>query len=260
MISSIHIKYQKPIAIISLNKPDRHNAFDDKLIKELTSTLLSLQGDSEIKVVILAANGKNFSAGADLEWMKRMIHFTKEENFEDAMQLVTLLKTLANFNKPTIALVQGKTLGGGVGLVASCDIVVGSTEASFCFSEAKLGLIPATIAPYVIAAIGLRSAQYYFLTASTFDVVAAQHMGLVHVIEEEEQLYKKGIEIANDLLQNGPNALSSIKKLIAKLKYMDQSLLQETAQLIADIRISDEAQEGLMAFLEKRKPNWINGS
>lgn len=244
------------IGTITLNKPERHNVFDEKIIKMLNQTVLEFENDPTIRVIILAANGKNFSAGADLDWMKRMVNFSQQENVQDAMQLVELLRTLSHLSKPTIALANGMTVGGGIGLLACCDIVIAQHTASFCFAEAKIGLVPATVAPYVISAIGKRMAQYYFLTAKTFNAQEAKEMGLVQELCEEDALHAEGVKLAHTLLHNGPTALKEIKKLLLRFNGFSQDLLQETAQLIANVRVSEEAQEGLSAFFEKRKPKW----
>lgn len=244
------------ITTLVLNKPEKHNAFDEHLITRLTQLLLRHHEDPHTRVVILTANGANFSAGADLTWMQKMISYSKEENMADAQQLATLFKTLKHLSKPTIALVQGKTFGGGLGLLACCDIVIAAADASFCFSEAKLGLVPATIAPYIIQAMGARAAQYFFLTAQPFTADMAKYHGLIHEIVESTHLLSAGHDLARRLQANGPQALTVIKQLIARCLNQDDELLTETAELIASIRISAEAQEGLSAFLEKRQPQW----
>jgi methylglutaconyl-CoA hydratase len=248
-------KSDNGITTVTLNKPQIHNAFDEYLIQELTKTFRLLNEDKATRVILLNANGKNFSAGADLNWMRRMVNFSREENVHDAMKLVELLQTLISISKPTIALAHGSTLGGGVGLLACCDIVIATETANFCFSEARFGLIPATIAPYIISAMGIRAARYYFITAETFRAHDALRMGLIHKIVPEYSL-PIGIEIAESLLQNGPNALVAIKKMLNRFQTIDENLLNETAQWIADARVSPEGQEGLAAFFEKRKPKW----
>lgn len=244
------------IGVITLNRPEKHNAFNEHIIEQLTEALLKLDRDSQVKIILLNANGKNFSAGADLEWMKRMLDYTEQENFTDAMQLVKLLKTLYHVTKPTIALAKGITLGGGVGLLCCCDIVIAEENARFSFSEAKLGLVPATISPYVIRAIGQRAARYYFLTAKTFTADEAKAIGLVQEVIPHEDMLSAGMTFAATLLKNGPQALTIIKKLVSDFDVPDDALLKESATLIAKVRTSEEAQEGISAFFEKRDPTW----
>ncbi|PLX80626.1 MAG: enoyl-CoA hydratase [Desulfuromonas sp.] len=246
-------------ATITLNRPELHNAFDDTLIGALTEELKRLERDPGVRVILLAARGKSFSSGADLNWMRRMADYSFIENLSDAMGLAELMKTLANIPKPTIALVQGAAIGGGVGLVACCDIALSSENASFCLSEVKLGLIPAVISPYVAAAIGARATRRYFITAERFDAAEAYRLGLVHEVVPGDQLVQKGEELSRLLLRNGPLAMASVKALVAEvaLNTLDDDLIADTAERIAEIRASDEGREGLSAFLEKRYPNWI---
>lgn len=248
-------------AIITLNRPEMHNAFDDTLISALTSELKRLERDKSVRVVLLAARGKSFSSGADLNWMRRMADYSFEENLTDAMGLAELMKTLANLSKPTIAVVQGAAIGGGVGLVACCDIAIASENVSFCLSEVKLGLIPAVISPYVAAAIGSRATRRYFLTAERFDATEAHRLGLVHEVVKPEELNARVARLSHLLLQNGPLAMASVKALVSEvaLSYLDDDLIADTAERIAEIRASDEGREGLSAYLEKRKPNWVRG-
>jgi methylglutaconyl-CoA hydratase len=249
-------KESNAIALLTLNRPERHNAFDDKLIQQLLAQLQNLQADPTTRIILLKANGKNFSAGADLEWMKKIAQYSESENIADALQLVELLKTLQKLSKPTIALANGITMGGGIGLLACCDIVIAEQEARFCFSEAKLGLVPATIAPYVINAIGARTALYYFLTAQIFSATEAKQINLVHEVAIEKDLLTSGMDLAVNLLKNGPNALTTIKQFMAEYISPSDTLLQGTAKLIATVRAHAEAQEGLNAFFEKRPPRW----
>jgi methylglutaconyl-CoA hydratase len=249
-------KQPNGIVTLILNRPERHNALNDQLISSLIDQLTLLDNDNDVKVVILAANGKNFSAGADLEWMKKMAHFTQEQNYQDALQLVTLFKLLHGMQKPTIVLAKGFTMGGGIGLLACCDIAIAEQEAKFCFSEAKLGLVPATIAPYIIKAIGSRVALYYFLTAKLFTAKEAQEIHLIHEVVAEKDLLTTGIDLAISLLKNGPKALNEIKQLVTKFNPFNEEILQETAKIIAEVRATQEAQEGLSAFFEKRPPKW----
>jgi methylglutaconyl-CoA hydratase len=210
-----------------------------------------------VQIIVLKANGRNFSAGADLDWMKRMVHFSEQENLVDALELANLLKVLHQSPKVTIALAHGNVIGGGIGLLACCDLVISDANSRFCFSEAKLGLIPATIAPYIIQAMGSRAAKYYFLTAKPFSAIDAKNSGLVHEIAEPEQLLTAGMRLAASLLKNGPEAIKLIKQLVADVNPIDGALINRTAALIAEVRVSPEAQEGLGAFLEKREPSWL---
>ena len=248
-------------ATITLNRPEMHNAFDDTLISALTGELRRLERDSNVRVILLAARGKSFSSGADLNWMRRMADYSFDENLADAMDLAELMKTLANLAKPTIALVQGAAIGGGVGLVACCDIALASDNASFCLSEVRLGLIPAVISPYVAAAIGARATRRYFISAERFDAAEACRLGLVHEVVRAEDLDARADSLSRTLLQNGPQAMASVKALVAEvaLSYLDDDLIADTAERIAEARASDEGREGLSAYLEKRKPNWIRG-
>ena len=248
-------------ATLTLNRPEMHNAFDDTLISALTSELKRLERDKSVRVVLLAARGKSFSSGADLNWMRRMADYSFEENLADAMALAELMKTLANLTKPTIALVQGVAIGGGVGLVACCDIAIASESVSFCLSEVKLGLIPAVISPYVTEAIGSRATRRYFLTAERFDAFEAHRLGLVHEVVKPDELNARVETLSHLLLKNGPHAMTSVKALVAEvaMSALDDDLIADTAERIAEIRASDEGREGLSAFLEKRKPNWIRG-
>jgi len=250
---------ERGCATLTLNRPELHNAFDDQLIADLAAELKRLGSDPRVRMVVLGANGRSFSAGADLGWMRRMADYTREENLADAMALAELLHLLASLPKPTIALVQGAAFGGGVGLVSACDIVLATPNASFCLSEVKLGLIPATISPYVIDAIGARAARRYFLSAERFDAERARQLGLVHEIVPAEDLDERLERLTGQLLGNGPEAMAAAKRLVADVagRPVDRALLEDTAERIAVIRASDEGKEGLAAFLEKRTPNWV---
>lgn len=256
MNNPLLFRQENRIAILTLNRPDRHNAFNDLMIDQFIQILTQLENTPAINLLILMANGKNFSAGADIEWMKKVKDFTEAENLADAKRLAKLLQMLSRFSKPTIALANGKTLGGGVGLLACCDIVLAEENAHFCFSETKIGLIPATIAPYIIQAIGARHAKYYFLTAEFFNAQRAKNIGLVQTIVEQGSLFTAGMKTALSLLKNGPSALVETKKLIACIHSFNEELTGSLSQWLAKIRVSEEAQEGLSAFLEKRSPTW----
>ncbi|WP_235727501.1 enoyl-CoA hydratase/isomerase family protein [Kangiella shandongensis] len=247
---------------ITLTRGEIHNAFDDQLIEDLTNAFRRLEANPSVEVVVLQAEGKSFSAGADLNWMRRMADYTWEENYKDSQGLAELMHTIYTLKKPTVAVVQGAAFGGGVGLVACCDIVVASERASFCLSEVKLGLIPAVISPYVVKAIGERQAQRYFLSAERFKAPQAEEFGLVHEVVAEDELHNKADEMIAGLLANGPEAVRAAKDLIKAVagKAIEQDVLDETAKRIADIRASEQGKEGLNAFLEKRPADWSVGS
>jgi methylglutaconyl-CoA hydratase len=251
--------FDEGIATVTLNRPDRHNAFDEELISGLTGALRSLERNPDVRVVVLAAEGKSFSAGADLNWMKRTAAYSRRKNFEDAMGLAELMRTLHQLSKPTIARVQGPAFGGGVGLVAGCDIAIATREATFALSEVRLGLIPAIIGPYVIAAIGPRNARRYMLTGERFDVAEAFRIGLVQEICEMEDLDDYVRVAATQFLMGGPIALAAAKKLIVDVagRPMDEDLVQDTARRIAELRAGAEGREGVVAFLDKRNAAWV---
>jgi methylglutaconyl-CoA hydratase len=218
-----------------------------------------LEHDARVRVVALAAQGRSFSAGADLNWMQRMANYSEADNIRDAVALANLMRVLDTMSKPTIAQVQGAAFGGGVGLVACCDIACASSAAVFCLSEVRLGLIPAVISPYVIAAMGQRNARRYFLTAERFDAHEALRIGLVHSVVEPDALERCVGQLVDELLKGGPRALAEAKDLIAAVsnRPVDQALAEDTAARIARIRVGSEGQEGTNAFLEKRTPSWI---
>ncbi|MBV1910411.1 MAG: enoyl-CoA hydratase/isomerase family protein [Kangiellaceae bacterium] len=246
------------VARVTLNRPDIHNAFDDQFIKELTRAIEKIERNNEIRILVLDAAGKSFSAGADLNWMKRMATYSWEENYQDSLKLAGLMQALYESSKTTVAVVQGAAFGGGVGLVACCDIVLASNKALFCLSEVKLGLIPSVISPYVVKAIGERNCKRYFATAERFNVSEAQQMQLVHKIIPHEELTDFRKDFVNKLLANGPIAMYQSKQLIDHVvnKPINEALVLETAHRIADIRASNEGREGVSAFLDKRPANW----
>jgi len=246
------------VARVMLDRPDIRNAFDDALIAALTRTLRELDADASVRAVVLGGNGPAFCAGADLNWMKRMAGYDYAQNLADARALAAMLKTLDGMSKPTIARVHGPAFAGGIGLVAACDIAVGVPEAKFCLSEAKLGLSPATISPYVVRAMGERSARRYFLTAEVFDGIEAHRVGLLSMVSPSEKLDGEIEEILRHLLQGGPQALDKIKNLISRVSAgpVDDAMIDDTARRIAEIRVSPEGREGIASFLEKRKPGW----
>jgi methylglutaconyl-CoA hydratase len=258
--NAVVIERQGPVGLVTMNRPERHNAFDDALIAELTEALRSIEAEDAIRVVVLSAAGKSFSAGAALPQMKRMAGYSKDENLRDAMGLGALMRTLAFLRKPTVARVQGAAYGGGVGLVACCDIAVAVHTATFALSEAKLGLIPAVISPYVVAAIGPRAARRYFLTGERFEAAEAWRLGLVsELATSPEELDEKLGTIVDQLLAAGPAAQREAKELVRAVadRPVTSEVIQDTAERIARVRASPEGREGVTAFLEKRKPGWI---
>ena len=260
MTTSLALEHQGPIGLITMNRPERHNAFDDVLIQELTTALRAMEAEDAVRVVVLSGAGPSFSAGADLNWMKRMAGFSKDENERDAMQLAALMRTLAHLRKPTIARVHGPAYGGGVGLVACCDIAMGSHAASFALSEVKLGLIPAVISPYVVAAIGERAARRYFITGERFDSGEAWRLGLLHdIAATDDEMDARLNDLVDAMLQCGPVAQREAKELVRAVagRPVTSDLIQDTATRIARLRSSPEGREGVAAFLEKRRAPWV---
>ena len=260
MYQSIITEIDAGVGILTLNKAERHNALDESLIDELIAALLAMEADPRVRVVVLSSAGKSFCAGADLNWMKRTAGFTAQENLHDARNFARLMSTLNELGKPTIARVQGPAYGAGVGLVAACDIAVASYDALFALTEVKLGLLPAVISPYVLAAIGERYCRRYMLSGERFSAAEAYRIGLLHeIVPSDEQLDEAIGEIVDSLLKNGPQAQAECKALIRVIagQPIDESTIAETTQRITQIRASAEGKEGLAAFLEKRKPNWI---
>jgi methylglutaconyl-CoA hydratase len=247
------------VATVTLNRPEIHNAFDETLIARLTAAFVSLDDNPDVRVVVLAAAGKSFCAGADLNWMQRMAAFGPEENLADAQALAAMLRALYALSKPTIARVAGAAYGGGVGLVAACDIAIAVPEATFALSEAKLGLIPATIGPYVIEAIGARQARRYFLTAERFAAADALRIGLVHEVVPRDQLDARIDALIAMLKGAGPTAQLECKALVRGVAHrpIDEDVIDGTAEHIAAVRASPEGREGVAAFLGKRPAAWI---
>lgn len=247
------------IATVTLNSPDNHNAFDDVIIAKLTDIFLEIAGRQDIKIMVLSSTGKSFSAGANLGWMKRMVGYTFEENIKDAQGLALMLKALNFMPQTTIAKIQGAAFGGAVGLASCCDIAFASNKASFCLSEVKLGLIPATISPYIVNAIGERASRRYFQTAERFSANRARLLGLVSEVFEPELLNDAVSKLTTTILNNGPDAVQQSKQLAFDVanQPIDEDLMNMTSERIANIRISTEGQEGLNAFFEKRTPLWI---
>lgn len=259
-MKNLDIHVDAGVATVTLNRPEIRNAFNDEVIAELTAMFLALGHRDEVRAVVLAANGPAFCAGADLNWMKRMAGYSREENLADASALARMLEVIFNCPKPTIAKVQGDVYAGGMGLVAACDMAVCVDSANFCLSEAKIGLAPATISPYVIRAMGARAAHRYFLTAERFDAREAHRIGFVHEVVPAGELDAKVAAMTQALVSAGPAAVKACKRLVHDVagQPITPALVQRTVEGIADIRASDEGREGVRAFLEKRKPNWLD--
>lgn len=261
-MSNLDIQRQGAIAHVWLNRPELRNAFNDATIKELTQAFNSLGADPTVQAIVLGAHGKAFSAGGDLNWMRAMADYSWAENHADATGLADMLWAIANCPVPVIARVQGDCYGGGVGLVAACDIAIATDAAHFALSEVKLGLIPATISPYVIRAMGERAARRYFVTAERFNAAKAQATGLVHEVVTAEALDDTVNAIVHSIQANGPQAVRASKALISYVAQqpITPELRDRTARHIADIRASDEGRAGLQAFLTKSAPPWVAGS
>ena len=259
-MSIVELQCVDAVATLTLNRPKVHNALDEALIVELAQAIEKVSGDEAVRVVVLAGKGASFCAGADMEWMRRAAAFSEQQNLDDARILAHLLDVLARCPKPTIAMVQGAAIGGGAGLVAACDFAIATRDAQFAFSEAKLGLVPAVISPYVIRAIGPRAAQRLFLTAQKISADQARELGLVSEVVDAETDPDLALSFLIRTLKTcGPQALAEIKALIAQV--VDQpitpALIEHTAQTIARLRVSAEGREGIQAFLEKRRAGWV---
>ena len=248
------------VATLTLNRIDKHNAFNAEVIEALIESIESLAHDESVRCLVLQGNGKHFSAGADLAWMKSMASKTEQENRQDASRLAFLMQCLDNFPHPTLALVHGCAFGGALGLICCCDIALADDSALFCLSEVKLGLVPATIGPYVNRSIGARQSRRYMLTAERFDAVQALHMGLIHEVVSSEQVSERREHILSHLLVNSPVAMTKAKLLIQQCesKPLAHELIDYTSELIAKVRVSEQGQEGLSAFFEKRSASWVN--
>ena len=257
--ATLDVEIRNAVALIALARPDVHNAFDETLISELTHALETVGADTAVRAVVLHGHGKSFCAGADLNWMKRMAGYGDAENLADANALAAMLRTLYLLPKPTIARVHGVAYGGGAGLVACCDIGVATIDATFAFSEAKLGLIPATIGPYVVEAIGPRMAKRYFLSGERFSAADACRFGLIHELAAAETIDERINELLGALLLAGPHAQGEVKALLRAIAHrpIDEVVMADTAARIARVRASPEAKEGVAAFLAKRRPAWV---
>ncbi len=259
MYETLEILRDGGIATIWMNRPDVHNAFNEALIAELTAACRQLDADESVRVVVLAGRGKSFSAGADLNWMRRAADASVEANLGDARKLAGMLRALAELRKPTIARVQGAALGGGMGLASACDICVASTAASFATSEVKFGIIPSAISPYVLRAIGARQAGRYFQTAERISAAEAKALGLAHEVVAPEELDAKVAAIIAALMQGGPKSQAAAKDLIRAVadQPVSDAVVEDTARRIAELRATPEAKEGLAAFLDKRPAAWV---
>jgi methylglutaconyl-CoA hydratase len=259
MFETLTIERAGPVATLWMDRPDVFNAFNEQLIDELTRACEQLDKDAEVRVVVLGGRGTHFSAGADLNWMRRAAQASEQENLEDARRFARMLRTLSTLSKPTIARVQGAALGGGTGLAAACDMAVATADAVFSTSEVKFGIIPAVISPYVLRAIGPRHAMRYFQTAERISAERALAIGLVHEVAAVDQLDAAIAALVKPLLAGGPLAQKAAKDLIAAVqgRPLDDDTLEETARRIARQRRTDEAREGVSAFLDKRLPAWI---
>ncbi|MBB5502354.1 enoyl-CoA hydratase/isomerase family protein [Paraburkholderia sp. MM5384-R2] len=257
---TLKVEVAGEIATVALNRPDVRNAFNETMIVELTAAFTALDTHDDVRAVVLAANGKAFCAGADLNWMKKMAGYSDDENRADAMRLAGMLSAVYRCNKPVIARVSGDAYAGGMGLIAACDIVVAVDSAHFCLSEARLGLIPATIAPYVIRALGEQASRRYFLTAEAFDCATALRLGLVSEAVSAEQLDATVAQLAQTLCANGPQAVRACKRLVQDIagRELSDALIEDTAVRIAKTRAGAEGREGVASFLEKRTPGWRN--
>lgn len=258
-ITTLQVEVRNHVGLIWFNRPEIHNALNDVVLTELKASLKAMEKDKGVRAVVLAGHGKSFCAGADLNWMKRAANYTKAQNARDALALSDTLWTLSTLKKPTVARVHGNAFAGGMGFVAACDIAIASTEAVFCISEAKLGLTPATISPYVIRAMGERAASRYFLSAERFDAAEAYRIGFVHDICLPAELDGRVNDMLGHLILGGARAIEECKKLIQLSggTKLTPAVRAETARRIAETRASAEGKEGIASFLEKRKPKWV---
>ncbi|WP_421954043.1 enoyl-CoA hydratase/isomerase family protein [Polaromonas sp.] len=261
-MSHLQINVAGAVATVTLNRPDVRNAFNDEVILELTAAFGDLGARGDVRCIVLAANGSAFCAGADLNWMRSMADYTREQNLADAGRLAGMMRVVYECPKPTIARIQGDVYAGGTGLVAACDIAVSVDTAQYCLSEVRLGLLPSTISPYVIRAMGARAAHRYFLTAERFSATEALRIGFVHEVVTTAALDGKVMELAQALVNAGPEAVRLCKKLVQDVAGYDitPELVAMTVGSIADVRVSPEGREGLQSFLQKRKPNWTLGA
>jgi methylglutaconyl-CoA hydratase len=257
--TTIDVAVGTGIAVVTLNRPEVHNAFNETLIAELTASLRSLGVDPAVRAVVLIGAGASFCAGADLNWMKKMAGFSRAQNLADAKAMAAMLKTLNQLPKPTIARVHGAAFGGGVGLIACCDIAIGTPDAVFALSEARLGLVPATISPYIVEAIGARAARRLFLTGERIVAAEAFRLGLLHDLAVPAEIDERIDDVLGLLVKAGPSAQAECKTLLRAVaqRPIDAGLIAETAECIARVRASTEGKEGVAAFLAKRSATWV---
>lgn len=258
-LANLLLSIENHVATVTLNRPEKRNAFNDEVIDELTQVFNYLSEQENVRVVILSSNGKAFCAGADLNWMRTMADYSYDENYADAEKLADMLTAIYHCSKPTIACIQGDVYAGGMGLISACDMTVAVDTANFCLSEVRLGLAPATISPYVIRAMGARAAHRYFLTGEVFDAAEAYRIGLIHECVSEAQLNETVQKLTQKLCLVSPNAASVCKTLVQDIaeQEINEDLIKRTIAGIADIRASEQGKEGVQSFLQKRKPNWI---
>lgn len=259
--STVKVEREERLIRVVMSRPEVHNAFNEHLIADLSDVFREIARDAErpgrMRVVVFTGDGKSFSAGADLSWMRKMVDYTFEENMEDSLALAELMHLIYTCPVPTVARVNGPAIGGGVGLLSACDFAFASDRATFSLSEVKLGIVPACIAPYVIGRIGQRAARELFLTGERFDAQKALNIGLVNRVAAHDDLDEKIAELTQRLGTSGPQALKMAKELIREVPAMPPDVYKKyTAEMIARLRVSDEAQEGIRAFFDKRKPSW----
>lgn len=260
--NAIDFEVKNAVAYLTLNRAEKHNAFDDAMIAELTRCFTAVAKEDKIRAMVLQAKGKSFSAGADLGWMQRMANYTLEENQQDAMKLASMLQILNTLPKPTIVRIQGAAFGGAVGLIACCDMAIAAEQSQFCLSEVRVGLIPATISPYVVEAMGARACRRYFQTAEVFSAQQAKALGLINEVVLTQALDAHIDALIGNILKNGPHAVAKAKALIREVtgKPVDAKLMTTTSQMIADVRVSEEAQQGLRAFIKKQPAPWTENT
>jgi len=256
-LQTVKYEVKDRVARVTLNRPEVHNAFNDVMINELTQVFKDLNAMAEVRVIVLSGEGKSFCAGADLNWMKKVKDYTYLDNLKESMELAGMFHIIYSSPKPTIARVQGTAIGGGTGLVAVCDLAVSSADAKFSFSEVKLGLIPACISPYVLKKCGEGKTRELFLTGERISAEKALSVGLINKAVPGDELDNTVNELVNQLISSGPKAIEKCKELVSTVSRLSyDNVMKYTAEIIAKMRMSDEAQEGMIAFLDKRKPNW----
>lgn len=257
-LDTIYLEKEEKLLRITLNRPEVHNAFNARMIEELDLVFKQDAMEKEIRIIVLTGEGKSFCAGADLNWMREIVNYSFEQNLKESLQVAELLYRIYTLPKPTIALINGAAIGGGTGFLSACDIAVASETASFGLSEVKIGLVPAAISPYVVRKIGESNAREYFITGKRIDAATAKEIGLVNRVVPFSGLESAGEELVDLLLSSGPEAIACCKELLIKVPAMSlEEAKSYTARMIAKLRVSGEGQEGMAAFLEKRKPRWV---